>query len=246
MKKRRKSRKQKQIEYDIKYREIPRDYQKRLEYMTEKYNLSEKKMEEIINKKNYMENNLFYKDLLVVLYEEPEGTPRPRFRLVNRKNLANEAMNNGSFVHVYSINAHEDHVYMEKMVDDELEELNSLIYTPCIVEYNIFMKIPSAFNITDKFLAEIGIIRPLNKPDWDNIGKKYSDMYNENVWLDDTLVITGTVNRYYSELPRVEIHLRYLNQLYNKYQYNSIVKRIDKDNIEYINFNNRRHYNNEY
>ena len=56
-------------------------------------------------------------------------------------------------------------------------------------------------------------------------------MFNSNIWLDDTLVISGTVNRYYSILPRVEIKLRYLNMLQNKYQYNSINKRITEDAI---------------
>lgn len=225
----RKNRKQKQFEYENKYGEIPIEFNERLNWMYDKYNISDKKAYDIIMKKQQMQMGLYYNDIQIILFEEPEGTPRPRFRLINRQNFANEAINNGSFVHVYSLNAKEDSLYMKRLVDDDLVQLQQMIYTPCIVEYNMFFKIPSSFNITDTFLAEIGLIRPITKPDWDNLGKKYSDMFNHNVWLDDTLVISGTVNRFYSILPRVEIKLRYLNTLYNKYQYDSINKKVDFD-----------------
>ncbi len=63
-------------------------------------------------------------------------------------------------------------------------------------------------------------------------------MFNANVWLDDTLVIDGAIHRYYSVLPRIEIKIKYLNMVYNKYQYNSITKRTDYDesyNLKYFN-----------
>lgn len=226
----RKSRKAKEKIYKEKYDDIPRDFQERLGYMYDKYNLTEKKQEEIIKKKETMELSLYYKDIYIKLFEEPEGTPRPRFRIVNRKNLAFNALNNGQFVHVYSLNAKEDHVFMERMVDEnQINELNNLIYTPCIIDFTAYLKTPSSFNITDTFLAELGLIRPISKPDWDNVGKKYSDMFNANIWLDDSLVITGTVSKYYSILPRVELRIRYLNTLYNKYQYLSINKKITEE-----------------
>lgn len=226
-----KNRKQKAEEYKRKFGDIPLDLTERLSYMYDKFNITEAKQQEIIQTRYQMLNTFQYYDLNILLLEEPEGTPRPRFRIINRKNFANAAMSNGQFVHVYSINAHDDHMYMQRLLGEDLIKLNSMIYTPCIVEFNAYFKTPNTFNITDTFLAELGLIRPLVKPDWDNIGKKYSDMFNSNIWLDDTLVISGTVNRYYSILPRVEIKLRYLNMLQNKYQYNSINKKIEEDAI---------------
>ena len=228
-----KKRKEKERIYESKYSDIPRDYNERIQWMCDKYRITNSKMNEILEKKFNMETSLVYNDFKVILYEEPEGSPRPRFRLVNRFNLANEAMTNSNFVHVYSINAHEDSVYMKRLIDNELVILNHLIYTPCIVEYNTYHKTPSVYNTTDTFLAEIGLERPISKPDWDNIGKKYSDMYNSNVWIDDTLVISGTVNKYFSILPRVEINIRYLNMLYNVHQYRSMSKKLNDKNIRY-------------
>lgn len=225
----RKNRKIKEEEYKQKYSHIPIDYNERLEWMYDNYKINDRKAREILDKRYAMISDLYYKDINIVLLEEPEGTPRPRFRLINRHNLVNEAINNGQFVHVYSLNAKEDSIHMKRLIDQELVQLQELIWTPCIVEYNIYQKIPTVFNTTDTFLAELGLIRPITKPDWDNIGKKYSDMFNHNVWLDDTLVISGTLNKFYSILPRVEIKLRYLNTLYNKYQYNTIMKRTDQE-----------------
>lgn len=238
-----KNRKQKFYEYEEKYGEIPEDFQDRLEWMYDKYKLTPAKQQEILNKRDAMLNTLDFLDIKVVLFEEPEGSPRPRFRIINRYNLANMAMANSQFVHVYSITGKEDSFHMRRLIDTgELNQIQELLYTPCDVEFNAFVKTPSSFSVTDVFLAEIGLIRPTNKPDWDNIGKKYSDMFNHNVWLDDTLVIDGTVRKYYSIKPRVEVHLKYMNMIYNRTQYNSTINKLnslDKDTskVSFFDFN---------
>lgn len=222
-----KTRKQKQEEYEIKYSHIPRDYNERISYLIDKYRLSPNKMDEIIDKKRNIETNLQYYDIKIVLFEDPEGAKRPRFRLVNRKNFMSAAMNAGQFVHVYSPNAAEDHMFMHRMIGSELNNLQAFIQTPCQVCINVFFRTPSYFNVTDTLLAEIGVHRHIQKPDWDNIGKKYTDMFNANLWLDDNLVMDGEVHKYFSILPRVEIYIRYLNYITNIQQYNQIINRKD-------------------
>lgn len=199
--------------------------------MVDHFNLSESKMNEIIEKRNNAIDNIyFYTCKVVQLLEEPEGTHRPRFRVL-KNNFNRVAQTNGDFVHVYTPNAKDDFNYMRKITEEkELIELDGLINTPCIIKYDAYYKTPSYFNITDTFLAELGIIKPvISKPDWDNVGKKYCDMYNHNVWLDDAQVITGTVNKFYSIKPRIEITLWYMNCVFNKTQYNSIINRKDYD-----------------
>lgn len=222
----RKNRKQKEREYFEKYGQIPIDYTERLSWLYDKLNMNEKKEQQFLELRRQLYNYLYYRVYKVVLFEEPEGSPRPRFRLINRENLINEAFTNSSFVHVYSVNAKEDNMYMSRLVEQELYELQSIIYTPCDVEYNTFFKTPSYLNNEFTLAAEIGLQRPMEKPDWDNIGKKYSDMYNGNVWVDDKCVVSGTVNRFYSVLPRIEINLKYLNCVYNRFQAKSIENKI--------------------
>lgn len=222
-----KKRKQKAEEYENKYSHIPRDYYQRLQWMYDNMKLSDRTVREIFSKRDAMLASLYYNEFFIVLYEEPEGTPRPRFRLINRRNIGNAAMSNGSFVQVYSITGADDQRFMKRLINkNDFMQFNQQLCTPLEITYDAFFKTPSGFNKVDTVLAEVGLIRPLTKPDWDNIGKKYSDMYNSNIWLDDSFVVSGTVNKYYSILPRVEIRLKYLNMVYNRYQYNAIRNRI--------------------
>lgn len=213
-----KSRKQKLIEYDQKYGDIPLDLRERYEYMINKYNVSEAKMVEIMNQCRSMMNMFSYKEFKIVLLEEPEGAKRPRFR-----RLSHYAMNN-NFVHIYSPGASEDNNYMKRLIGEELFILDEFIYTPCQLYINAFIKTPSYFNVNNIFAAERGLIRPDKKPDIDNISKKYMDMLNRNVWLDDCIVVDGFVSKYYSIKPRIEIYIKYLNMLYDKHRSDSIYK----------------------
>lgn len=228
-----KSRNQKAKIYESKYSEIPRDYMERLSWMYDKYHITQAKADQIIRAKYNMLSSLYYSDdILVVLYEEPEGSPRPRARYVNKKNLTSYARSDPGYIQVYSITGASDRKFMKRLIDDEdLMKLDHLICTPCDVEYTTFSKTPSSYNTITTFLAEIGIVRPVSKPDFDNMEKKYADMYNGNVWIDDALVQDSALHKYYSILPRVEIRLKFLNLLYTKYQYEQIVKRVEDPNI---------------
>ena len=82
------NRNQKQVLYNEKYKDIPIDFFERLDYMCDKYKLSQSKMMEILDKRDSMIDNLYLYDYQIIqLLEEPEGSKRPRFRLVNRKNF---------------------------------------------------------------------------------------------------------------------------------------------------------------
>ena len=222
-----KSRKEKAEEYDLKYGFIARDNDQRLAWLIDQFKLTPSKMNDIIEKKRNMETYLQYYTYKLVLYEDPEGAKRPRFRLVNRKNYMNMAIQARDFVHVYSPNAADDHRFMHRLVDQELIQLNGLISTPMQVSINTFSHTPSYFNQADTILAEIGLHRPMQKPDVDNIEKKYYDAFNYNIWLDDSLIVDADIHKYYSVLPRLEIYIRYLNYITNSYQYNQIVNRRD-------------------
>lgn len=234
----RKTRKQKHDDYENKFGHIPIDYRERLDWLYDELKITDRQGFEILHKRDMMMQSLEYIDTEIILFEVPEGSPRPRFRLVNRANLSNMAMSNPNFVHVYSLTGKEDNVFMKRLMSQEdFHALDQMICTPCTIDIYAFMKTPSYYNREDTILAEIGLHRPISKPDWDNLGKKYSDMFNANMWLDDTLVIDGSIHRYYSVLPRIEIRLRYLNMVYNKHQYNSIIHRTDYNedyNLQYF------------
>ena len=221
------TRKQKHQQYLSKYSNIPLDYRERLDWMYDHYKITEKDQESIILARDAMLRKLYYTTIQIVLYEEPEGAKRPRTRIINRGNVLQAARAN-DFVQIYSPGAAENHSYMKRLVDSqEIMQLEQLICTPCDVQFTAYFKTPSYYNKVETFLSELGCIHPIVKPDHDNIAKLYSDMYNSTVWIDDALTIHGETWKYYSILPRVEIRLMYLNMVYNKHQYEQIVKRKD-------------------
>ena len=218
---------------------IPKDYQERINWIIDTYKISDTKLKDIIDTKNKMLQQMYYMpELFVVIYEIPEGSPRPRARFIKSKgnNILANARSNSGFIQVYSITGAADKKFMQEFkTNSDFDFLESLIYTPCSVKYDAYFKTPSIFNSKEKMLAELGMIRPLSKPDFDNVEKKYSDMYTGNIWVDDSIVIESNFNKYYSELPRIEITLRYMNMLYNKYQYKSVSKRLGLDDIKFFN-----------
>lgn len=218
---------------------IPKDYQERINWIIDTYKISDAKLKDIIDTKNKMLQQMYYMpELFVVIYEIPEGSPRPRARFIKSKgnNILANARSNPGFIQVYSITGASDKKFMQEFkTNSDFDFLESLIYTPCSVKYDAYFKTPSIFNSKEKMLAELGMIRPLSKPDFDNVEKKYSDMYTGNIWVDDSIVIESNFNKYYSELPRIEITLRYMNMLYNKYQYKSASKRLGLDDIKFFN-----------
>lgn len=218
---------------------IPKDYQERINWIIDTYKISDAKLKDIIDTKNKMLQQMYYMpELFVVIYEIPEGSPRPRARFIKSKgnNILANARSNPGFIQVYSITGAADKKFMQEFkTNSDFDFLESLIYTPCSVKYDAYFKTPSIFNSKEKILAELGMIRPLSKPDFDNVEKKYSDMYTGNIWVDDSIVIESNFNKYYSELPRIEITLRYMNMLYNKYQYKSVSKRLGLDDIKFFN-----------
>lgn len=89
------------------------------------------------------------------------------------------------------------------------KELYHFISTPCEFIVNNYFPIPKSFSKVDTILAELGIIEMIARPDWDNLGKTYSDMIQKWILCDDSLIIHGESNKFYSLKPRVEIIIKY-------------------------------------
>lgn len=232
-----KNKKQKILEYHDKYNHIPKGYIERLEWLYETLNIDDKKSDEILRARENFINTTYYKTLNLVFYEIPEYTPRPRARIINRAGVINAATGNNSFIQVYSITGRQNREYMEMYTKQNLSELEQLLCTPCDIEYNTYFPTPSYYNKTQIFLAEIGLDRPIIKPDFDNIEKSYADAFTGNIWIDDIVVVDASFHKYYSVLPRVEIILKYSNQLCNNHQYKSMINRkdfTDEMNVDYF------------
>ena len=175
-----------------------------------------------------MINSYRYNTISFVLYEVPAGKERPRFRIISKNQLLYNAKTNPNFVHVYSLSGYDDHVYMNRLLSDsDFIALDQLLCTPVFAEFISYFPTPKSYSQEKTFLAEIGLDRPLSKPDFDNIEKKYADMFNGTIWLDDIFVVDSCTRKFYSILPRLEIRLHFMNMVYNKRQYEMITNRKD-------------------
>jgi Holliday junction resolvase RusA-like endonuclease len=91
------------------------------------------------------------------------------------------------------------------------------VTTPCILNMIIYEKTPSSFNLKNKVLAELGLIRPwTNRGDFDNYAKGVADMMTRRedrpngMLRDDCLVITGHQDLFYSIKPRCDVEVIFM------------------------------------
>mgnify|MGYP002627292102 CR=1 FL=1 len=215
------------LEYQDKYGHIPKDYIERLNYLYDTLKIDDAKSDEILRARANLINSTYYQTIRMVFYEIPEYTPRPRARLITKTGVLNAVTGNNSFIQVYSITGRQNREFMKMYTQQNLKELEQLLCTPCDINYNAYFPTPKYYNKTQIFLAEIGLDRPLIKPDFDNIEKSYADAFTGNIWIDDIVVIDASFHKYYSVLPRVEIDLMYSNQVYNLHQYKAMTNRKD-------------------
>lgn len=126
----------------------------------------------------------------------PVGKRRPKF----------------STVHGYAqaIKPKEDVIY-ENLVKLSFQQAKP-------TDYNLFDKavkmtilacfaIPKSFSKKKQKEALEGTIRPLTKPDADNIAKIICDALNDIAYKDDTQIIELTITKQYASEPKVKITL---------------------------------------
>lgn len=194
-----------QKEYDNLYKDIPKYNNERIEYLLKDINLKRSKYKVYDEIKRI--NNIKWKSQSFILYLIPKATPRPR------------SGRNGIFYVKGS--ADNKRFFKEFIKNKELEFIN----TTCKIECRFYFPLSKSMSGVEKILAEMGYIRPISKPDWDNIAKAYCDMIQGYLLLDDSLIIEGISKKYYSVKPRIEITLEWMEEFDSKFNKNKITKK---------------------
>jgi Holliday junction resolvase RusA-like endonuclease len=76
-----------------------------------------------------------------------------------------------------------------------------------IMFINAYFSIPVSKPKDWKIRAMAGIVRPVKKPDIDNIVKGVADALNKVVYVDDTQIVMVKAAKFYSDKPRIEIQI---------------------------------------
>jgi Holliday junction resolvase RusA-like endonuclease len=75
------------------------------------------------------------------------------------------------------------------------------------LKVNAYFAIPKSAPKKAREAMILGILRPVKKPDWDNVGKIISDALNKLAYHDDSQIVSASVEKWYSENPRIEVEL---------------------------------------
>jgi len=203
-----KSRDQKLAEYDAKYHDRITDATERVrQYLSTQKN-PDKWIKKAREKALLIMKEREYESIRIVLYEYPMKTDRPRTA-------------NG---HTFSPNASANKKYFEKAMKQVVDTLH-MINTPAEISFNIFLEMPNKVPPDEVILFEAQLLNPVDKPDYDNIEKCYTDMLTDVLIADDDIFWRGEISKWYSLLPRVEITVRYLVKHESDYIYKKLKSR---------------------
>ena len=196
-------------EYQKNYGDVPEEERQRFDYLLKTIHYKKQK-NSILNQIIHL-GNIQWKTQKFTLYWVPKGTPRPRLGKAHVFYVKDAKKNKERF--------------RKFLVDDDWE----MVTTPCIFEVRSYFPIPASMKKQEKVLSEMKLIRPISTPDWDNIGKTYSDMIQDIVLFNDSLIVDGISRKYYSVKPRVEIIIRYMAEYDSDFNYKKMQKQIQKE-----------------
>jgi Holliday junction resolvase RusA-like endonuclease len=83
------------------------------------------------------------------------------------------------------------------------------VFQETIVKTSLYLPTPNHFSKKCKFLAEMKVLRPISKPDSDNILKILFDSIKDFLIYDDAQIVSEITEKYYSTKPRMEVEIIY-------------------------------------
>jgi Holliday junction resolvase RusA-like endonuclease len=128
---------------------------------------------------------------------EPAGKARPKFSTFGghvRAITPKQTVSYENYVKLAYSQAYPGRVPFEKDV-------------PLLVSIKAYFKTPASVSKKKHQAMLEDRIRPTKKPDCDNIAKAVLDALNGIAYYDDSQVVTVTVEKLYSDTPRVEVEM---------------------------------------
>jgi Holliday junction resolvase RusA-like endonuclease len=137
--------------------------------------------------------------VVIELDGEPVAKERPKFARIGR--------GEGSFVSVYT--PAKTVAYTRAIVLKAKAAMRGrpLITGPLCLTVISYRPLLASFTKQQRADALAGIKRPTSKPDWDNYGKIVSDALNCVVFCDDAQIVSGRVEKFYSDRPRLRVEI---------------------------------------
>lgn len=141
--------------------------------------------------------------IVIEIVGEPVAKERPRFARVGR--------GDGSFVAVYTPSKTLAYQTTIQYAARSAMRGRPLFGGALIMNVTSYRPLLKGFTAAERAEALAGTKRPTTKPDWDNYGKIVSDALNCIVFKDDAQIVSGRVDKFYSDNPRLRIEIKKLN-----------------------------------
>lgn len=139
-----------------------------------------------------------HSQLQFVIPGDPPVAKRPRASRIRNKS--------GDVV---GIRVHAEDADDQRTMRSEIISRLPVDHVPYAGEVELFLDIYkpmlASWSPYKQLLAELGYIRADRRPDWDNYAKLITDAMRGVVFVDDSLVVTGSVSLRYSRRPRLEV-----------------------------------------
>jgi Holliday junction resolvase RusA-like endonuclease len=74
------------------------------------------------------------------------------------------------------------------------------------VQVSAYFGVPQSWSTKKREAALGGAIRPTKRPDWENVAKML-DAFNGVVWRDDAQVVSGLIEKFFSDRPRLRVEV---------------------------------------
>lgn len=183
-----------ELEYQMLYGGIPNTQEEILDYIEEHFRINPKRLQEMIDQVKAIQWETIEFSMKIV----PKPSPRPR--------LSNKGY------HFYVKGAADNKKAIKKYID------RHIIYTRTEIDIRTYLPTPvSSMSNVEIYMAEAGLIYPVGGSDVDNLMKTYLDMIQGHLLLNDNIVTRGTLEKFYSLKPRLEIRIRYQTDFDSKY-----------------------------
>lgn len=209
MPRKRKSQKEQMQEYHSAYDHIPKDYMERLAYLYQESKFTKEDMNYLFSKIDEL-TTAKWNWVKYIFYMDPKATPRAR-------------LNPNTFTFYVSGAKFNKDIFNK--FKEQHSDMEVVISTPCHIETKTYFKTPTSMSIREKMAAELELLAHVNNPDWDNLGKSYSDMVQETLVSNDSIVSRGEVQKFYSILPRIEVTVHFMTVYDCKYNKRTIESR---------------------
>ncbi len=130
---------------------------------------------------------------------EPQGKARPRFSRKNGRTYTPDKT-----------------VLYENLIRTEyLRQCRGLRFAdkePLAMRIKAYYSIPVSVSKKRQQAMAAGEIRPVKKPDADNIIKVVADALNQVAYRDDADIVTVSLVKFYSRQPRIEVEIESLEE----------------------------------